>query len=199
MYIFSARALASCRRRPLSSNVRRHKIRGVLLIMKSRLCIKTSTFAFACVCLFCPIADATEVSAELLWSGIYSTERDRFVEDSQSVTGKRILSQGARLELETTRIPARIGTRFGIGFVFHGDAGTVIAHQRVVRTPAVTNPATNKSMTGSTIDRSAPVNTPLFSGYVFEYDWGLVPGVYIFEIWSGGKKLVSQEFTVSTP
>jgi hypothetical protein len=39
----------------------------------------------------------------------------------------------------------------------------------------------------------------LYESYHFDHDWGKVPGVWTFEIWYDGKKLLEQKFTVSKP
>ena len=144
-------------------------------------------------------AEAAEPTIELLWSGVYSVEQEGRVADPASLTGWRRRSYGAKLDSETTRIPARIGTRFGIAFVFHGDKDATIHCQAVWRFPPTTNPDTHTTMTERTVEHSETVDVPAVSGHLFVYEWGLVPGTYVVELWLGGTKLISKSFEVFLP
>ena len=136
-----------------------------------------------------------------LWSGIYSVSQNRSIEDPNTVSGYYLASTEAKLILEKTRIPARIGTRFGIGYVFRGKKGETIDYRVVWRYPSagLTNPTTGKTVTEATRELSAQIDEPRCSGHVFSYEWGLVPGNYVVEIWVGDQKLAGQFFEVYRP
>lgn len=149
-----------------------------------------------------PAVHAGEVPVlEHLWSGIYSVSQNRRIEDPSTASGYYLASTGAKLILETTRIPARIGTRFGIGYVFRGKKGETIDYRVVWRYPSagLTNPATGKTAFEATRGFSARIDEHWCSGHVFSYDWGLVPGNYVVEIWVGDQKLAGQFFEVYRP
>ena len=141
---------------------------------------------------------AAEPTVELLWSGIYSVEEERRIEDPGSLAGWHWLTSGAKLELETTHIPARLGIRFGIAFVFRGDKDATIDCQVLWRFPPTTNPDSHTTMTERTVQHSETVDVAV-SGHLFVYEWGLVPGTYVVELWLRGTKLISKSYEVFLP
>ena len=148
------------------------------------------------------VVHASEVPAfEHLWSGIYSVSQNHRIKDPSTASGYYIASAGPKLTLETTRVPARIGTRFGIRYVFRGKKGETINYRVVWRYPSagLTNPTTGKTVFETTREFSARIDEPWCSGHVFSYDWGLVPGNYVVEIWVGDRKLAGQFFEVYCP
>jgi hypothetical protein len=54
-------------------------------------------------------------------------------------------------------------------------------------------------MTERTVEHSETVDVPAVSGHLFVYEWGLVPGTYVVELWLGGTKLISKSFEVFLP
>jgi hypothetical protein len=154
---------------------------------------------FVVTCLAGSTGNAAEPAVELLWSGIYSVEEEKRIEDPGSLTGWRWLTSSAKLEIETSRIPARLGIRFGVAFVFHGDKDATIHCQVVWRFPPTTNPDTHTTMTEQTVEHSETVDVPAVSGHLFAYEWGLVPGTYVAELWLGGTKLISKSYQVFLP
>ena len=138
---------------------------------------------------------------ERVWTGIYTVIEARIVEDPSAALGKRLISGAPTLQLATTRIPARIGTRFGIRFVFRGAKGTTVAYRHTWRYPArgLTDPASGKTIYESTASRSVRVDEPVHTGHAFVFDWGLVPGPYVVELWVGERKLIEQSFDVFLP
>jgi hypothetical protein len=140
------------------------------------------------------------VAVERLWTGIY-TRQVQVIDDPTQPFGKRSVNRDVRLELETTRVPARIGTAFGIGFVFRGDAGQTVPYRVVWRYPrdGLTDPRSGKTVHESMREGTASVDRPRSEGHAFVYDWGLVPGEYIVKIWVGDKKLIEQAFDVFLP
>jgi hypothetical protein len=136
-----------------------------------------------------------------LWSGIYSVSQYQWIKAPNAPTGYYIASAGPILTLETTRIPARLGTRFGIKYVFRGNKGGTIDYRVVWRYPSqgLTDPATGKRVFSTTMRLTARIDEPLCSGHVFSYDWGLVPGNYVVEIWVGDRKIAGQFFEVYCP
>jgi hypothetical protein len=48
----------------------------------------------------------------------------------------------------------------------------------------------------SRFKKMKPIGQVLYFGYGFENDWELVPGTWTFEIWSDGRRLAEEKFTV---
>ena len=139
----------------------------------------------------------------LLWNGIYTVSSAEKFDDPTQVTGKRSEAEQATHLRDTTRIPARLGTRFGIGFMFRGRPDADFVKYRVVwRFPSIgiKNPKTKKTTSFVAFDRSCEINSRrCFRGYVFDEPWELVPGRWRLEIWMAQKMISQQEFEVMMP
>ena len=147
-------------------------------------------------------ADAQpQVSVERLWTGIYTVERSRVVDDAKAGFGERSIAEDPKLKVETIRIPARIGTRFGIGFVFRGEKGASIPYRAIWRYPpgGLTDPRRLITLQEEFYDHVGDADETRFEGHLFHHDWELVPGRYVVEIWVRKQKLLQQEFHVFLP
>ena len=103
---------------------------------------------------------------------------------------------------EATRvIPARLGLRFGLLFSVTGEpAGTPVpVHLVVVYPPGVDNPETTVVDTQIARDIDIEIGRARLMSVTFDKAWGLVPGEWIFQIWSHDVKLAEQSFTVIKP
>lgn len=159
----------------------------------------------AAVALCVADAHAQQVErADVAWAGIYRVGTVREVEDPTSPTGRRLISAGAELVTETSRIPASIGTRLGVGFVLRGSPpGQVVPYHVAWRYPprGLTNP---ERRTTTYEWKSPPYSCALeratcFGGYPLTHAWELVPGTWTIEIWADGKKLIEKSFEVFEP
>lgn len=142
-----------------------------------------------------------QVSVERLWTGIYAVERPRLVDDPKTGFAERSIARDPKVEVETIRIPASIGTRFGIGFVFRGETGASIQYRVIWRYPpgGVTDPRRRITLQEEVYDEIGDADEPRFEGRVFHYDWELVPGRYVVEVWVRTRRLLQQEFHVFLP
>lgn len=149
-------------------------------------------------------AVAQEVeSAQITWAGTYRVAKVREVEEPTAPGGRRFISSGPEPVSETTRIPAAIGTRFGVGFVLKGSpAGHVVAYRLGFRYPpqSLTNPETRTT----TFEWKSPayscaMEKPCFAGYPLSHPWELVPGEWTIEIWVEGRKLFEKSFELFQP
>src|SRR4051812_21497207 len=65
--------------------------------------------------------------AEIIEYGIYSGGHERSVTDTNAPSGKLLLGGPVKLEKQTTRIPAKLKSKFGFRFVVHGEpAGAAV-------------------------------------------------------------------------
>lgn len=141
--------------------------------------------------------------AEVTWVGLYRVAQVSEREDPTAPAGRRFISSGAEPLSETTRIPAAIGTRFGVGFVLKGSpAGHVVPYRVAWRYPpkGLVNPETRTT----TYEWKSPpfscaVEKPCFAGYPLQHPWELVPGVWTIEIWVEDRKWVERSFEVFRP
>jgi hypothetical protein len=103
---------------------------------------------------------------------------------------------------QTTRVPARIGVRFGIRFSIGGSpVGRRVAldEKWTYPAPGLRNPKTGTTTVGGTRTVQTAIGENGMRGYSFDNDWELVPGAWTIELSSGGRKLLSQTFTVFKP
>ena len=102
----------------------------------------------------------------------------------------------------TRTIPAQRGVKFGFRYRIIGEPhGTEIplVFRTLYPQPGLTDPASGKVYYRSEDVRRVPIGVPRYDAYGFREAWELVPGVWTFEIWYEGRKLVEQSFTVVPP
>jgi hypothetical protein len=99
----------------------------------------------------------------------------------------------------TQTVPAQQGVRFGFNYVVVGaPAGAIVPLHMVTvfPPPGLANPATQQTKSQSEYDTSAAIGTPSYKGYQLTDLWEVVPGVWTMQVWSQGRKLAEQKFTV---
>jgi len=142
-------------------------------------------------------------SVDVSWVGTYRVAEVREVEDPTAPTGRRYISSGPEPIAQTTRIPAAVGTRFGIGFVLKGSpAGHIVPYRVAWRYPSagVTNPETRTTtFEWKSPPYSCALEWPCFAGYPLRYPWELTPGEWKIEIWVEDRKVVETSFELFQP
>lgn len=139
---------------------------------------------------------------DLVDYGIYDATFTRRIEDSGSVGGSRSGVTTIKLRERTSTIQAQKGLQFGVRFFVVGEPKNAPVPLRfVTRFPpqGVRDATTGITSYRNEHVRTAKVGGADFSGYSFDYDWEMVPGVWTFEVWHGGRKWVEQSFTVAKP
>ena len=132
-----------------------------------------------------PASAPTVVSkVELQACGVYESKVEGREEDAQSATGKRTIVQDERLVNETSRIPARVGVKFGCQVILQGaPAGEVAEFRAVMRVP-------RGEASGSQAFR---IGDPGYVGYTLRTT---ERGPWVLEIWVGERKLAEKTFVV---
>lgn len=147
---------------------------------------------------------ASVTSARLLWYGVYQAGSSSVIEDKTSATGARTISSAITPpQVNSDRIPAALNTRFGFGYALTGSpaGGTSgITHVRVFPPAGIVDPKTGERHTSERVQTNFRIDRDdLFIGYLFDHEMQLVPGVWLFQVWSGDQKLLEKSFTVYTP
>jgi hypothetical protein len=147
----------------------------------------------------CQPAPAQSVSAHIRWYGVYTVKDTKEIDDPTSPTGKRFVSTPVAPDRDSDEIPAR-QIRFGMSYVLEGRKGSEVSIKQVYRFPPAGMPDVNMGGTRSTYERvrSATVGEPILMGWSFDGATReqMVPGEWIFEVWQGGRKILSQSFFV---
>jgi hypothetical protein len=138
---------------------------------------------------------------EILESGIYSGINREAVPEAGVAGGQRVKSANLKLESNTDRVPARVGTMFGFRYqIFGQPLGEPVPLKFVTRfpRPGVQVPGSREQpVTTNEYTLPRTIGDVFYRGYGFDEAWELVPGVWTFEIWSGDDKLVEKTFTVT--
>ena len=142
-----------------------------------------------------PRVDRAEVSKP----GIYSAKVTKRIADKSISTGTRNEVGEIRNTEITTLIPAKVNMFFGLeGTVIGAPKGTGIPVRIVWRypQPGLKNPAGGAAKLIDEYMDSAVIGKNFQFFWQLTRDWQIVPGVWTFEMWYQGRKLVSQNFTL---
>ncbi len=128
--------------------------------------------------------------------GIYTVNETNCHRDDQGI--ERCERSDVHHAATTWIIPAQHGVEFGLKYRVVGTPkGASVALKRDWLLP---NPGFLESGKPplKRIDRTdnGVIGDTTYVSYGFDDPWELVPGPWILEIWSGGRKLTSQTFTV---
>jgi hypothetical protein len=101
----------------------------------------------------------------------------------------------------TTQIKGKLGLSFGILYKIVGPAKPikVPGEIRIIFPKPMTDPKTGKSSDRFLMKKSYTPDEVTYNGYAFDDEWEIIPGVWIFEVWVNGQKLVEKSFTVTIP
>jgi hypothetical protein len=138
---------------------------------------------------------------DILNYGIYAAS------DKEGARGadKNAVQQGSqekdwKLVQKGERIPAKIGTSFGMEYVIKGaPAGEAVKITLRYLHPTISNPETGKKYTSQEVSIGALVGKKIHEGYTFDHEWELVSGAWVIQVFYDGRKLGEQYFTVYKP
>ncbi len=102
----------------------------------------------------------------------------------------------------TNRIPAKLGTAFGVKFRPVGTAPDGVSTFRVLwraPDPGIPDAVTGKPMRDDGCAYAYRTGVTTFQGFRFERPAELIPGAWALEIWNGDRKLLAYGFTVYKP
>jgi hypothetical protein len=140
--------------------------------------------------------------ADLIEFGLYESKRTGDKPDAGTPSGSTHIVAEVAFYEATNRVPARLGTRFGIRYRIVGEpAGAQVPIRVVWRLPApgLRNPTSGNVYRESVSDFAVPIGQAWMRGYGFDSNWELVPGDWTLELWSGARKLLTKTFTVYKP
>lgn len=102
----------------------------------------------------------------------------------------------------TTRIPARLGTMFGVKFKPVGTVPDGVTNFRVLwraPDPGIPDAVTGKPRRDDGCAYAYRMGVTTFHGFRFERPAELLPGAWALEIWHADRKLLTYGFTVYKP
>ena len=102
--------------------------------------------------------------------------------------------------VQSTRVvPAKIGVTFGFEFRISGvPDGAIVTVRKETRypSPGAKPPGHSKRVPSDTEDLTETLNKSSAYYYTLEQPWELLPGRWVFQFWSGDRKLGEQAFTL---
>ena len=153
------------------------------------------------VFLFCGTASAADVTVHVKSFGTFRLEGLKLEERADQTTGVVGSVSQTVFEEQTDRIPLRIGAAFGATFTVEAPGQSTVRLRSVTLypSPGLRNPVTG--VTGSHDEAVMTYRVGELSSdwFLFYYDWELVPGVWVWQLWDGDKKLAEKSFTLAKP
>jgi len=150
----------------------------------------------------CQAAMAQSVSGRVVWYGVYTVSKSQEIKDPTSPTGSRFVSTPVAPTQNASQIPGK-QLRFGMSYVLNGKRGSQVTVKHVYRFPAPGMPdtATGGPRTTYEFVRKDNIGEPVLMGWSFD---GATPeqivlGEWIFEVWTGNRKVVEKHLTVVSP
>jgi Domain of unknown function (DUF3859) len=119
-----------------------------------------------------------------------------------TATGTHQIVRAITFTKSTTRVPAKMGVRFGFRYkVIGAPAGKAVTLRVVTRFPpqGLRNPAKQTNSHRDEYTRTANIGKPAVDGYAINHSWERVHGRWTFEIWYGRRKLAEKSFTLVKP
>jgi hypothetical protein len=142
---------------------------------------------------------AQNLEAEILWTGLFGPySRHPLPNDPLPDVSLSPYGEIPRPLVQTSRVPAKLGTRFGILFALHGSKKfTVTVHQVVhYPTPGLMPGSDQKPREKSELDALCFVDLPCYVGYSFRTKDEILPGEWRMEVQVDGINVVETNFLV---
>lgn len=143
---------------------------------------------------------AADVEAlEVVDVGLYRARITGEIPAPLTPTGRVITLSDVVFYSATRQVPARLGTSFGTRFRVVGTpAGRSVTLRSIWRMPepGISNPATGVTHRESVADFVTTIGQLHTRGFHFEWAWEIRCGDWVYEVWQGARKLLSQTFAV---
>lgn len=165
----------------------------------------SSTLIICCIFIFItsfvpPAAANPEIkSAEIVEFGIY---RAHVVTSHKTEYGAEATVNNIELVNKTKRVPAQIGTWFGICFIINGYPEAEKVDLKIIwllPESGIKNPESGQTFHKITTTTKAEIGKRKFNYMKFDNANDLVPGDWIIQIWHQDRKLAEKRFVVYMP
>jgi len=171
-------------------------------IPKRRVEMKTMTIFFLAAFLFVPViagAQDTGVGAiDILKAGIYKADETSQLKANESSLDTVSKLKGIELVKETDTIPAKLGMRFGFWYLVRGTplGSMTTITQVIIFPPKGLKQPGKERVYQNKIDFQAKIGGFGYIDYSFDYEWEVIPGKWIVQLWCTGKKLAEKTFNI---
>jgi hypothetical protein len=144
-----------------------------------------------------PAAQVTNIA--IIEYGLYELQRVQRAGDDSSAAADHTYTTEIVLMEPTDRIPARLGAKFGLRYQVGGNPlGARVDITIITRFPegGLEDPETATVREGDQREITSAIGDVRFFGFELSKPWELKPGRWRFELWSDGRKMAEQTFTV---
>lgn len=156
-------------------------------------------FCIVAMLLATPVAAADVGALHVMDVGLFRAKTTGQIPSPQAVDERTELLDNVEFYSLTSRVPARLGVRFGTRFRILGtptnQAVTLRSVWRIPE-PGIQNPKTGTLYRQSISNTEGRIGAVTLRGYTFDAAWEIRCGEWIQEIWLGDRKLLIQTFTV---
>jgi hypothetical protein len=135
---------------------------------------------------------------EIVEYGLYDLKTIKKAGSPGIASGVLLGTEGRLIE-RTTTIPARQGVAFGYTVKIYGspEGGTVTVRDiNIVPEPGLRNPKTGNVIYREEATYTRKIGETYRSDYQLSYDWTLLPGKWVFQLWIDDRKMAEQIFTL---
>ncbi|MBM3113222.1 DUF3859 domain-containing protein [Pseudomonas arcuscaelestis] len=122
--------------------------------------------------------------------GLFQTQHQNFQ------PGERVLTQSTQTLLNTSEIPARLGSKFGMRYRLEGKAAEDTPLTLLYLTPGVLTPDGKRHDKFEVVQKLVPGAAQDVMAYEFTELHEVVPGEWHFMVFQGDRLLAEQRFTV---
>lgn len=145
-------------------------------------------------------AQATRIDRiDVLETGIYTAKITQEIKSKSIFTGERTIARDMQNVEATTQIPAKLGTFFGVSAIVRGAPKGKSVKLKIMwhyPQPGLLNPQTGTAKLSDEYNDTEIIGSDFKLYWQLGEEWTLVPGIWTLEVWSGNRKLVSQNFTL---
>jgi hypothetical protein len=137
-------------------------------------------------------------SIELKNFGKLTTDNEEKETSNSSPTGYFLRPGQIKFIERTDKIQGRQGVKFGIEYFIKGttEEKEDAVFSCLITHPSMTDPKTTKQLTRIEERKVNYTNEDNFDYFVFENEWEIVKGQWIFEIKADGETLLTKEFEI---
>lgn len=155
--------------------------------------------AFVIVLAGVPSTAADIEAIEIVEAGLFRAQTTGHYPSPQAVNERTDTLANVVFYTQTTKVPAKLGIRFGTRFRVVGTPVGRVATLRVIwrmPEPGIQNPDTGVLYRQSIAESPSTIGEISVRGYTFDAPWEIRCGDWVLELWFGAHKLLSQTFTV---
>ena len=138
----------------------------------------------------------SKLDFQIIDYGIVESETCSIEQQDKTSQGYITKSRNIKLVDKTLKIPARIGTKFGIVYIVNSKENISSNVLIKVKHPIFTKVNTGNNKIIEEWNCKFVTNKAQYSGYIFEHDYELVPGKWIIEVWYKNIKYIEKSFII---